>query len=125
MFEKVKEWFKKNKSYIITIGGIITALLGINYFRNRAIKRNLERVNSQLSESDKLLEQLESDNRELRAELEKSRNIIYELEQEFERSNNEVRELERINIGLERESSNIESGLEKLRKFIDENSSRE
>lgn len=125
MYEKIKAFFQKYKSIIITIIGIILSSVGINYIRNKSIKRNLQRINDKLSESDRLIKEQQIANSELTRQLEQSRSIVYELEQKLRDSKRTANELEIIDNELTRESENIEQGLIKLREFIDKNSSTE
>lgn len=125
MYEKIKAFFKKYKYVIISVASAITALLGVDYFRNRAIRNNLERINSKLAEADRLIEQQQATNTKLARELEQSRSIVYELESKFNDTKRNSSELDIINSELTEESANIERGLSKLREFIDANSSRE
>lgn len=116
MYEKVKKYWKVVVGFI----GSIATLLCVNYFRNRAIRANLQRVNDQLAESDAIISKLSSTNNELKTELEQSRSIVSRLESEFNNSVGNAEELERINSELESESSNVEAILLKFRKFLDE-----
>ena len=125
MYEKIKAFFKKYKSIIITIIGLILSSVGINYIRNKSIKRNLQRINDKLSESDRLISEQQIANSELTRQLEQSRSTVYELEQKLRDSKRTANELEIIDNELTRESENIEQGLIKLREFIDKNSSTE
>ena len=123
MYEKIKAFFQKYKSIIITIIGLILSSVGINYIRNKSIKRNLQRINDKLSESDRLIKEQQIANSELTRQLEQSRSTVYELEQKLRDSKRTANELEIIDNELTRESENIEQGLIKLREFIDKNSS--
>ena len=122
MYEKIKAFFKKYKYYLITFGGVITSIIGFNYFRNRTIKRNLQRVDSQLSESDRLISEQQVTNSELEKQLSKSRSTVSELRSKFETAKRTSSELEIINSELTDESKRVESVLSDFRKFIDENS---
>lgn len=125
MYDKVKAFFKKYKYIIISVASAIFAALGVNYFRNRAIKRNLQRINGELAESDRLIKQQQLENSKLARELEQSRAIVYELKQKLNDSKRTASELDAINGELESESSNIKRGLDKLKDLIDNSSSRE
>jgi septal ring factor EnvC (AmiA/AmiB activator) len=123
MYEKIKAFFKKYKSIIITIVSSILTMLGINYIRNRAIERNLQRANEQLAESDRIIKEQQIANNELTKQLEQSRTTVYELEQKFRASKRTANELEVIDGELKKESSRTSEILNKLRNFIDDNSS--
>ncbi len=123
MYEKIKDFFKKYKSIIVAVGSAITAMLGVNYFRNRAVERNLQRINDQLSESDRIIEQQQLANSELAKQLEQSRSIVSELRSKFEASKRTAGELQVIDSELTEESRKTGEVLDKLRNFIDTNSS--
>ena len=116
MYEILKKYWKAIVGFIASIA----TLLCVNYFRNRAIRANLQRVNDKLAEADELIKRLSNTNKELENELEQSRSIVYKLESEFNNSVTNVEELDRINSELESESSNVETILSKFRKFLDE-----
>lgn len=121
MYEILKKYWKAIVGFIASIA----TLLCVNYFRNRAIRANLQRVNNQLAESDAIISKLSSTNRELENELEQSRSVVYKLESEFNNSIGNAEELERINTELTDESNNVETILSKFRKFLDEASETE
>jgi len=122
MYEKIKKIFN---IIWLPFSFIFTTLLGINYFRNRTIKRNLQRVNEQLGESDRIIKEQQITNKELTKQLEQSRNIVSELKSKFENSKRTVSELEVIDREIGKESERTSEILIKLRKFIDENSGSE
>lgn len=125
MYDKIKAFIKKYKYYIVTFGGVITSIISVNYFRNRTIKRNLQRVDSQLSASERLINEQQVTNKGLAAELSKSRNNLSELKSKFEDTKRTSRELELINSEIIYESRRLEGVLSDFKKFIDENSVRE
>lgn len=116
MYEKLKKYWKAIVGFIASIA----TLLCVNYFRNRAIRANLQRVNDKLAEADSIIKRLSNTNRELENELEQSRSIVSRLESQFNNSVSNAEELERINSELTDESSNVETILLKFRKFLDE-----
>lgn len=117
----MNDFFKKTWKYIAAFVGGVLAAIGIVFIRNSTIDGDFKRVREQLATNKKLLDELNNDNAELRAKLDKSRATIDELEIKSKLAVGNVDEIKSINKQLTDESSNLDGAISNLRKFIQEN----
>jgi len=118
----MNEKLKKILYYVGTFFAGVAAAICFNYKRNNTAQSNLDAVRAKLTENETLLNGLNNDNEQLRLQLASSRDNVDKLTERLKSAGNNVKEIKSINNGLAEESVNIDNSIERLRKFIEENS---
>lgn len=108
MYEKIKEFFKKNWLYFASfIGGIASSLFYVFRRNGRAkqdikqLQHNISELRRKLQEGQRIVDQLESSNNELRIELQKRINetkcTVDQLEESTDSSGEFIKKLNQTN----------------------------
>lgn len=132
MWNKIKTWFKKNWGYFASFVGGLVAMLFVNCGRNKNADANIQRLNDKLAEYERLLERAREENKlageqlsDAVSELNSIRKSESEIRNRFEQNKSNTKELGELNTRLTDESARLDSGLERLKRFIEKNGTTE